>query len=320
MYQWTTTQHTYEGFPLFLRRPIDVDTPAHRSAFPILAIITHEFRKRLPDGRPDLVYNDSLADFDHAIVTAFDAAQEGVPVLVETFGGKRHYYFYVAPQANVAAMVSRIEEGFLDELIAGETRADASWNFLDRYARQYFPHAAASLGQPNPATPSARRTISSTGSSLFKILTLFFALLLGLLLIGASFDAGHIRWDIAVPMGVVLGLFLWFTFSRKTVQMDDQALYVSVFRRVTTIPLTQISEVTESRGAKDRSVTVHFCDATPLGRSITFSPSLLLSREPHPIVAELLHMRKSRNRQAAEMSDHPRGTHFCKIANGVSHP
>ena len=108
------------------------------------------------------------------------------------------------------------------------------------------------------------------------------------MLVGSSFDAGHIRWDMVLQLGAILGLFVWFAFSRKTVQMDDCALYVSVFRRVTVIPFSRISDVTEAIGVKDRSVTVHFCDETPLRRSITFTPSLMLTRDPHPIVADLL--------------------------------
>lgn len=110
----------------------------------------------------------------------------------------------------------------------------------------------------------------------------------GLMLICSSFEAGHIRWDMTLSLGPILGFFLWFIFSRKTVQMDDRALYVSVFRRATVIPLSQISNVTESIGMKDRSVTVHFCDETPEGRSVTFTPSLMLTGDPHPIIAELL--------------------------------
>ena len=132
-----------------------------------------------------------------------------------------------------------------------------------------------------------KRTISSTEHSVFKIIVLFFTVMGGVMIIGGSFDLSHLRWDM-LPMVGLWALFLWFSLSRKTVQMDDCSLYVSVFRRVVAIPLAQISGVTESIGVRDRSVTVHFRSATPCGRSITFSPTLLLTRNPHPIVAELL--------------------------------
>jgi hypothetical protein len=69
--------------------------------------------------------------------------------------------------------------------------------------------------------------------------------------------------------------------------MDDRFLYVSVFRRVSQIPLDQIARVTEAIGMRDRAVTVHFRNETSFGRTITFTPTLVFGREPHPIVAEL---------------------------------
>ena len=94
---WVTSQHTYESFPLFLRGPTNVDTRANRERYPRLAVVTHEFAKRYPDGRPEPAYNETLFDFDIAITSAFDSPPCGVPILVETFGGLRHYYFCVAP-------------------------------------------------------------------------------------------------------------------------------------------------------------------------------------------------------------------------------
>jgi len=120
------------------------------------------------------------------------------------------------------------------------------------------------------------------------MLALFLAVMFSLMFISWSFAAGHVRWDMLFLPGGVLAFILWFAVSRKTVQMDDHSLYVSVFRRVVAIPLEQISTVTESIGTKDRSVTVHFRSDTPFGRSITFSPTPILARDPHPIVVELL--------------------------------
>ena len=119
------------------------------------------------------------------------------------------------------------------------------------------------------------------------MLALIFAALFLLAFIGWSLEAGHARWDLLLPGGV-LAAFLVFAVSRKTVQMDEEFLYVSVFRRVVSIPFDQVSTVTESIGMKDRSVTIHFRIATPFGRSVTFSPSTMLTRDPHPIVSELL--------------------------------
>ena len=135
---WVTSQHTYEDFPLFLRRPTKVDTPANRKRYPTLAIITHEFTKRYPDGRPEPDYNETLFGFDNEIVSSFDSRRLGVPVLVETFGGKRHYYFYLAPSADVTAIIQPISHRYPNEKLTWETRPDTNWGFLDRYAKDFF--------------------------------------------------------------------------------------------------------------------------------------------------------------------------------------
>jgi hypothetical protein len=133
-----------------------------------------------------------------------------------------------------------------------------------------------------------KRTISSSVQSAFKILTLFFAVLIAAGVVAGSLNTGHVAWSQLSLLGGALLLFLWFTVSRKTVQIDERFLHVSVFRKVVSIPLTEISSVTESIGMRDRSVTVHFRDETPFGHSITFTPTLMFSRDSHPIVVELL--------------------------------
>jgi hypothetical protein len=135
-----------------------------------------------------------------------------------------------------------------------------------------------------------KRTISSSFQSHFKMLTLVFIVLVGGGFIAGCLNTGRILWDALFLPGGLLALCLWFSISRKTVQMDDRFLYVSVFRRVVSIPLEQISTVTESIGTidKDRSVTIHFRSNTPFGRSITFTPTFMFTRDPHPVVVELL--------------------------------
>jgi len=119
------------------------------------------------------------------------------------------------------------------------------------------------------------------------MVALAFAVLFSLTFISWSFEAGHARWDLLWP-GTLLAAVVAFAMSRKRVQMDDEFLYVSVFRRVASIPLQEISRVSESIGMRDRSVTIHFRAETPFGRSISFTPSIMFCREPHPIVSELL--------------------------------
>jgi len=112
------------------------------------------------------------------------------------------------------------------------------------------------------------------------MLTLAFASLFVLTFISWSFETGHARWDLLLPGGL-LAVFLVFAVSCKTVQMDEKFLYVSVFRRVVSIPLDQIATVTESIGRKiapSQSIfsPKHHLDARSLqsvARSVTRSPS-----------------------------------------------
>lgn len=138
MQKWLSGEKTYEGFPLFLRRPAELDIDSLRPVLPNLAIVKHKFTKRKPNGLPDDGYNHGLAGMDHALVSAFDVDRMGVPVLVETFGGERNYYFYVARDANVAEIISTIISHYPAEQISWSVRPDQQWTFIERYARELF--------------------------------------------------------------------------------------------------------------------------------------------------------------------------------------
>lgn len=133
-----------------------------------------------------------------------------------------------------------------------------------------------------------KRTISSSVQSAFKIVVLFVGVLMA-----AGFLAGYpysrqIPWGgLLLCIGVWL-FFFWFAVSRKTIQMDEHFLYISVFRRVASISLGEISSVTETIGMRDRAVTILFQRDTPFGRSVTFTPTFMFGRAPHPIVNQLL--------------------------------
>lgn len=119
------------------------------------------------------------------------------------------------------------------------------------------------------------------------MLALVFCVLFFALFLVSSLDAGHLQWQLLFVPGSVLGIFLVFAASRKTVQMDDRCLYISTFRKVTAIPLEDIQGVSETIGLRDRFVTVHFRHDTPVGRSICFTPTAQFDYKPHPIVSEL---------------------------------
>jgi hypothetical protein len=138
MLTWATAQLEYEGFPLMLRRPTNLDIKSLRPSRPSLVVVTHKFTRRKPNGLPEPDYNKTLFDMDIGLVSAFNVDQMGVPVLVETFGGKRHYYFYVTVDTDVTQTLSEIANRFPNEQLSWTVKPDPSWGFLERYAKQYF--------------------------------------------------------------------------------------------------------------------------------------------------------------------------------------
>jgi hypothetical protein len=138
MRTWINADKTYEGFPLFLRRPTDFDIEKLRPSFANLVVVTHKFTKRKPNGLPEDDYNRSLAEMDYELICAFDIDLMGIPALIETFGGERNYYFYVATDADVSATISRIAQRYSGEQLTWSVRPDSNWSFITKYAKEHF--------------------------------------------------------------------------------------------------------------------------------------------------------------------------------------
>lgn len=85
---WESVQRTFEGFPLYLRRPAGLDFDAVSANFPVHLTITHELSFRRFDGAPESKYNRGLEEFDLSVTRYFAQTGDGQVVLVETFGGK----------------------------------------------------------------------------------------------------------------------------------------------------------------------------------------------------------------------------------------
>ena len=138
MREWLTTDKVYEGFPMFLRRPAELDMESLRRALPHLALVTHRFAKHRPNGLPEPDYNHGLVGMDREIVSAFDIDLMGTPVLVETFGGERNYYFYVSADTDAPYIIASIAKRYPSENLTWTVRPDAKWVFIRRYAKEHF--------------------------------------------------------------------------------------------------------------------------------------------------------------------------------------
>ena len=135
--RWLVGENRYKGERLLLRRPEIIDVKALLPRFPVLATITHELEGVTSDGLPERAYNESLADLDHEIITAFDGGN-GTVVLVETFSGERNYYFYIAEGVDVSKTAAVIMRQYPNAKLSTFSKPDPAWNFLARYAKDYF--------------------------------------------------------------------------------------------------------------------------------------------------------------------------------------
>ena len=137
-YEWTTLTREYEGFPLYLRYPLRLNYNALQHRFPLRLVLTHVFSFRRFDGLPEARYNETLEDFDAALVTYFKASGLGQAVLVETFGGKRNYYYYVTASVDPEAVSADIRSRFPEQRMEVESKADPSWRFIRRYSGEFL--------------------------------------------------------------------------------------------------------------------------------------------------------------------------------------
>jgi hypothetical protein len=136
--EWATLTREHEGFPLYVRFPLRLDYNALQHRFPVRLVLTHVFSFRRFDGLPEARYNEALEEFDSSLVTYFEASGLGQVVLVETFGGKRNYYYYVAPSVDLEAISADVRSQFPAQRIELQSGADPSWRFIRRYSSEFF--------------------------------------------------------------------------------------------------------------------------------------------------------------------------------------
>jgi hypothetical protein len=137
-YEWATLTREYEGFPLYLRFPLGVDYDALQHRFPVRFVLTHVFSFRRFDGLPEALYNRTLEEFDSSLVTYFEASGLGQVVLVETFGGERNYYYYVAASVDPEAISADIRSRFPAQRIELQSKSDPSWRFIRWYSSEFL--------------------------------------------------------------------------------------------------------------------------------------------------------------------------------------
>ena len=135
---WSTKEIEYEGLPLLLRRPNHTDVWNFKRVFSKLISIEHHLAEVLSNGLPESVYNESLADFDNHMCNLLHESDNGIALIIETFSGKRNYYYYVRPRFQLECLVEAVRSCFNVDLTAWEKK-DPEWSFLETYPIEIFP-------------------------------------------------------------------------------------------------------------------------------------------------------------------------------------
>ena len=135
--KWYTGEIQHEGIPVLLRFPTKPDFDSLQKKYPKLLIVKHSLTKVKSSGLPEADYNDSLAEFDDELVTAFPSSLSGITVLVETFGGRRNNYIYVSVDAPVEATKQSFSTKYPKHKLDWKLLDDAGWKFIRGYSEEY---------------------------------------------------------------------------------------------------------------------------------------------------------------------------------------
>jgi hypothetical protein len=136
-HRWKVGETRYEGFPLLLRFPDDINYDAPPAGFSTLLIITHNLAKVQPSGLPDKAYNTTLEDFDDSLIRLIESDGHGMLVLVETFGGKRAYYFYIDAVFDIHTVQVDVASRYSEHSLEWSTKPDEQWSFIKRYMKEF---------------------------------------------------------------------------------------------------------------------------------------------------------------------------------------
>lgn len=134
---WSTSEIVYDGLPLLLRKPDYPNIWQYKNRFTKLVSIVHLLEKVNSDGLPEKNYNSTLNDFDHYMCSMFQSSKNGIIFLIETFSGKRNYYYYSLPELNVESLIENTKNKFHIN-IDYWTKPDSNWGFIDSYPIQIF--------------------------------------------------------------------------------------------------------------------------------------------------------------------------------------
>lgn len=136
--EWLTTETEYDGLPLYLRLPNYKNIWKYKSKYPKLICITHEFDSVKDNGLPTSDYNKSLFDFDGEVIDLFQLENNGIVILVETYGGARNYWFYAKDIELPTKLFEVLKSKHSDKKLDLEYQDDSDWDFLKKYPVELY--------------------------------------------------------------------------------------------------------------------------------------------------------------------------------------
>jgi hypothetical protein len=136
--KWLTKKIEYEGCPLYLRKPDYQNIFIHRDNLPNVLHVTQNLKEVKSNGLPESDYNESLFEFDGQMCNLFDTKNEGLIFLIETFAGKRHYYYFISDSADYEKRIEKIKGDNPDLDISTHSYADKDWGFLKEYPAKLY--------------------------------------------------------------------------------------------------------------------------------------------------------------------------------------
>ena len=131
--KWFTTDTVYDGLPLHLRRPAYENVWNDQNSFSQLFCITHKLDMVKGNGLPESAYNKTLDGFDEELVNLFNPANEGIIILIETFSGKRNYWYYLSRSTSYNLKVSLLKEKYPSHSMVTSYNDDSDWGFIKEY-------------------------------------------------------------------------------------------------------------------------------------------------------------------------------------------
>lgn len=134
---WSTSEIEYDNFPLLLRKPDYADIWEFKNKFTQLVRIEHLLENTKKDGLPEKSYNKLLADFDHHMCTSLLSFDKGIIFLIETFAGKRNYYYYSLPNLIITNKVNKTSINYKVTLETNYQN-DLDWGFLKEYPVELY--------------------------------------------------------------------------------------------------------------------------------------------------------------------------------------